>query len=334
MARPRHAFDQVDFFPSLDQAQAAFHERLEVDPTTQVWAQTKDAEGAKRFPVGPFSRLYEMLEGMPRKIGDEYYFAREPCRLFFDLDGAGMTKAAMDAFVMEIDLKVRAAVAKRFGEMLIQLHELDGSRDGKQSRHLFFDPVIFASMTDMRRFIQADISPGLSSKIDGNVYLGERRCLRLPLCFKFDPGDGNAPMRPKFRGVPFDFARNMVNELPAHRPENLLTMPSPQEVAQVGPVGPVQRIRKFLARYKVEEKENTMERYHAVVRGVRCPVHGKAHEKNGATFTLVYGRDKLGRQCVGSACFQCLDDDCARAKWSPKYSLEYVIFPDNSSATW
>jgi len=172
----------------------------------QVWARTTHVSGAKCYFVGSHALLHrDFLVQQPKRIGDEVYFAHEPARLVFDVDGKGMLPEDMKALVETINAKCVEALRKRYGLEGVRLIELDGSRAAKQSRHLYFDGAIFASLADMRRFVQADILP-LHDAVDEAIYSGTSRCLRLPLAAKFD---GDSVFRPIWRETPFEFSRSV-----------------------------------------------------------------------------------------------------------------------------
>jgi hypothetical protein len=317
---------------SMEQAIANFHDRREADPTMQIWAQSVNTKNSKRYLVGPHRLLHHEFLQQVVRIGDELYLAHEPCRLVFDLDGKKMTAEEMKALVLAIKDRCDVALKARYG-VEATMFELDGSREEKQSRHLFFDGAIFRTLGDMERFVLTDIRPGLPAGIDPAVvdpavYHGSSRCLRLPLAAKYGE---HVVLKPIWNKKPFEFARCMVWVLPEHRPQQLLTMAPDRPDEEEAPREVVRRITRALSNYNPVIRENTVSKLCCLLNGIKCPVKGEQHQNNNTAFVCWFSRDALQRPCVSHCHFKCLDPVCDTDNhviWMPRYPMDLVAFPE------
>jgi hypothetical protein len=317
----------------LEAAKERFYARRAAEPTVQIWAETVNVSGAKRYFVGPHELLWKQFMNQDttrhKRIGDEVYLDNQPGRLVFDLDGKDLTPDDMKAFVVLVRDKVLAALQARYGLTDVVMRELDGSRDEKQSRHLFFDGAIFADIRNMQRFVAADVMPGLpvpEGLIDMAIYQSSSRCLRLPLAAKFGQDRVMAPVYSP--GVIFDFSRSMVNVLPDHRPDVLLIMPIPEEVRPGVNPDVEARILRYLAQWSPNPNHvNANGKLRVILRNLKCPRKGAVHNSNNGSFTCGFGRDKLGLDCITYGIFKCYDPACEGMYWRPSAAIDYIAYP-------
>lgn len=313
----------------VDAAIALWEMAVKIDPTMQIWAQQTNEGGSRVYRVGPFAALKDVYWAMPpKKRGDEVFLAWNPCRLAFDCDGKGMAEATMDALVESIRTRVYTALERRYGLAAphVTFYELDGSTAGKQSRHLFFDGAIFATMLDMRIFVDAEVLYGLAG-IDMMLYMSRRsHCLRLPLAAKF--GD-DVILRPRGK---FNFACCMVNVLPEHRPERLLEMPKPALGRSVSQPQPVRNILRWLEQYNpiVQNPREGDKPTQVRIRldSVWCPKKRGVHDSNGAFLNVWFGADARGRPCITHHHVLCADsEECRGVQWKIGGDIDAVAHP-------
>ena len=76
---------QAKIFKKLDDAYAYMQEH-----GGRIWAEQIAEKGARTYVVAPLWTLIKTYLNMRDKIGDEYYFANQRTRLFWDLDGKHM----------------------------------------------------------------------------------------------------------------------------------------------------------------------------------------------------------------------------------------------------
>lgn len=150
------------------------------DASQAVFSECKDATSDnRRFVVQNAEAYARELLALPwqRRRTHEVLHANRPCRLFFDMESETMTEADMGAAVDRILTRVKAVWPQHSCTVL------DGSRAGKQSRHVMVDlPVYFPGLEAMGReaLRLAEDEPC----VDRGVY-APGRTLRAPFCTGF-----------------------------------------------------------------------------------------------------------------------------------------------------
>lgn len=146
---------------------------------------------AQQFVVAPWPAVVAELRAKPPAERRAHELLRGACRLFFDLEeeceADDDAVRRMDALVRLLDLAARRRLAAVFGLRVPPPLVLDGSRAGKQSRHLVFDGAAFEDARHVGAFV-GDLVDELEAAgaaplapLDLGVY-SPARSLRLPFC--------------------------------------------------------------------------------------------------------------------------------------------------------
>lgn len=315
-----------------------------------IWAEQIHQGGGRRFYYGSLSVLRKQLNALPEeeRIREEVYCKSEPARLFYDVDGDGLTHDEAETILEELFSKTDEALEELFGLVNVKRWVLDASSPVKQSRHIYYDAV-FESLNSVRQFVdivldRCTIKTGKNKElvcaVDRGKYLTALSSalstsnLRLPGCRKLGK---EQPFTIVPGGEPFIFEKCMVNVLhDSPDRENLLTVPDAAVISDKrarvddGEESRVttdayNRVVEWLSErandkpYVLPVHGNTI---YCSVKGMRCRAAGKVHKSNKMGFHVYVARGNRVE-----AWFTCFNDDCNRGAVRVEEDLFPVFFP-------
>jgi hypothetical protein len=189
-----------------------------------IWAMP--TTGNKRtYVCGPYAELKAKFDGMKpeERMFEEVYEHGAPARLFYDVDGDGMSFQDAEAMIAELDRETARALDEIFELRDVARWVLDSSSATKQSRHIFYD-ACFVTLGDLRAFVALVLSRCARHAVDLGKYLQPHSArdttsnMRLPLCHK----RGKTEILEVKQGRELVFEKCLVNVV---GPEPLLSMP-------------------------------------------------------------------------------------------------------------
>ncbi len=280
-----------------------------------------------------------------------------PCKIFYDLEEYDGTKEDMDATVLHVVSETQKALAGNPNipvPLPVPYIVFDGSRTGKQSRHVIFQIFCKNSMC-VQAFvgrIRNKLHPDMSKRVDIGVYPYER-CFRMP----FSHGCGKSKLlwadHPE---TDFDLAAFCMGCItffrkPAHinaPPELTLLNYDPLYVdfeIDVISTGPSidkgwssEEVRTMIRSLRKHFSKNIVasslegENIQLILKGIVCPNKGKAHNSNKTylhvkiPFRMPVGEYKWDISCPSTFC--CADTaDCGKFHWKGPDFADLCIAP-------
>lgn len=292
-----------------------------------LWAKERGANGQRMFTLLPLDEHVRLYLASEDKMGDEYLELDRSARLFYDMDAEGTSPEEMIAMVQEVDMHTRALLKELFQLQEVELVELDGSRPGKQSRHLIYQ-VSFECIAQMDVFVNMvrdrcslKTAKGHICAIDVGKYTQKNGFMRLCYSRKFTKG--STPMMPRPGGEGPDF---FYKTLIANPPGPHLKMELPEKRAKYViedgefPSAVALRLIEFLLPFNPEQLALEGPRFSCSLQGICCPFIQRAHTNNKTFFNVHMAKDKSFL-----AHFRCAAPACPKTAWDSWIDVDLLL---------